>query len=88
MACIDMSVAIMHMYTTSTEASRAQLAYKKRTKRWTEERGVDAPPNPFAKHEPEEDELEHPHARDLLDLLAWHVHVVDAKWYVKPRSTC
>ena len=88
MACIDISVAIMHMYTTSNEASRAQLAYKKRAKRWTEERGVDAAPNPFAQHEPEEDELDHPHTRDLLHLLAWHVHDLDAKWYVKPHSTC
>jgi hypothetical protein len=33
MACIDMSVAIMHMYTTTIEASRAQHAYKKRKKK-------------------------------------------------------
>ena len=88
MACIDMSVAIMHMYTTTTEATKAQLANKKRRKRWAEDHGVDVAPNPFAKHEPEDDELEHPHTRGLFDLLAWHVHVVDAKWYVKPRSTC
>ena len=88
MACIGMSVAIMHMYTTSAEASIAQLAYKKQRKIRNEDHVVDAAPNPFGKHEPKEDELEHPHTRGLFDLLAWHVHLVDAKWYVKPRSTC
>ena len=88
MACIDMSVAIMHMYTTSTEASRAQLAFKKGTKRWSREQGVDDAPNPFSKHEAEEDELDQLHTRDLLHLLAWHTHHMDAKWYVKPRPTC
>ena len=24
----------------------------------------------------------------MLDLLAWHVGVLDARWYVKPKSTC
>jgi hypothetical protein len=76
MACIDMSVAIMHMYTTTTEASRAQLAYKKRAKIWNDDHGLDIAPNPFARHEPEEDELEHPHTKELFDLLAWHVNVL------------
>ena len=88
MACIDMSVALMHMYTTTTDASRAQLAYKKRAKIWNDDHGVDIAPNPFAMQEAEEEELEHPHTKELFDLLAWHVTVLDAKWYVKPRSTC
>ena len=88
MACINMSIAIMHMYTTTSEATKTQLSNKKRSKRCTEDIGVDAAPNPFARHALEEDELEHPHTKELFDLLAWHVHVQDAKWYVKPRSTC
>ena len=88
MACINMSIAIMHMYTTTSEATKTQLSNKKRSKRCTKDIGVDAAPNPFARHAPEEDELEHPHTKELFDLLAWHVHVQDAKWYVKPRSTC
>ena len=88
MACINMSLAIMHMYTTTSEASRTHFSYKKRSKRWTEDHGVDAAPNPFARHAPEEEDLEHPLTKELFDLLAWHVQVLDAKWYVKPRSTC
>ena len=30
----------------------------------------------------------HTHTRHLLDLLTWHIGVLDAKWYVKPRNTC
>ena len=88
MACIDMAVTIMHMYTTSAEESKTQLPKKRKKRKWSEEHGIGEAPNTFARHEPEEDELEHPHTRDLFDLLAWHVHVADAKWYVKPRSTC
>ena len=36
----------------------------------------------------EDDDLEHPHVKQVFDLLAWHAHVLHARWYVKPRSTC
>jgi hypothetical protein len=36
----------------------------------------------------EEDALEHPHVKQMVDLIAWHIGAIDAKWYVKPRSTC
>ena len=26
--------------------------------------------------------------KQIFDLFAWHIKVVDAKWSVKPRSTC
>ena len=26
--------------------------------------------------------------KQIYDLIAWHIGVLDAKWYVKPRSTC
>ena len=29
-----------------------------------------------------------PQVRQFIDLLAWHIAGMDAKWYVKPRSTC
>ena len=37
---------------------------------------------------PEEEALENPHDKQVMDLLAWQVDVLDAKWYVKPMSTC
>ena len=39
-------------------------------------------------HEHEDDALKHPYVKQVFDLLAWHIGVVDAKWYVQPRSTC
>ena len=42
----------------------------------------------FARHEHEEDALEHPHSRQVIDLLAWHIGLENARWYVKPRSIC
>ena len=42
----------------------------------------------MSRHEHEEEGLEHLHVKQVLDLLAWHIGVVDARWYVKPRSTC
>jgi len=38
--------------------------------------------------EDEGDLLLHPHAQQLLNIVAWHIDNEDAKWYVKPRSTC
>ena len=32
--------------------------------------------------------LEHAHAKQLFDLVAWHIGVQDNRWYVKPMSTC
>ena len=40
------------------------------------------------RHEFEEDTLEYPHIKQIFDVLAWHIGVENARWYVKPRSTC
>lgn len=32
--------------------------------------------------------MEHPHVKQILDIITWHIGVLDARWYVKPRSTC
>ena len=87
-ACIDMAVTMMHMYMTTTEAIRTQRAHKKRSKRRVECESVGTQQSMFAENEPDEDTLENPHRTQIFDLLAWHVHAIDAKWYVKPRSTC
>ena len=39
-------------------------------------------------HEDDDEALRHSHAKQMLDLLACHVDAMDARWYVKPRSTC
>ena len=44
--------------------------------------------NTCVRYEPDEEEFEHMHVKQVYDLLAWHIGVEDARWYVKPRSTC
>ena len=86
--CIDMCVAIVAMHVASTDASKAHLAHRKRL------RGGEGLDDHVSEHgargriEADEDELDHPHVKQVLDLLAWHIGVEDARWYVKPRSTC
>ena len=88
MACIDMSVIVMHMQNVSMEAGRARLAYKKKTKREVDGGWNDTSSTAIPRHECDEETLEFPHENQILDLLAWHIHGLETKWYVKPRSTC
>ena len=39
-------------------------------------------------HDTEDITMEHAHVKQIFDLVAWHIGVLNAKWYVKPRSTC
>ena len=88
MANIDISVTIVHMQTAAMEAAKAQLAYKKKRKRGSGGSGIDKACLAFVGDEPDEEALEIPHEKQVLDLIAWHCNVLDTKWYVKPRSTC
>ena len=42
----------------------------------------------FQRLESGEDVLPHPHERQVHDLVAWHIQLLDAKWYMKPWSMC
>jgi hypothetical protein len=86
--CIDMCVVIMSMYITSTDARNGVLAHRKKLRVGLEVSGHAMAHMAYTQHDSEEEELEHPHAKQVLDLLAWYVGVLDAKWYVKPRSIC
>lgn len=88
MASIDISVTIVHMQTAAMEAAKAQLAYKKKRKRGSGGSGIDKAYLAFVGDETDEEALEIPHEKQVLDLIAWHCNVLDTKWYVKPRSTC
>lgn len=86
--CINMCVFMVSQYLASTETSGAHFAHRKQLR--CRDR-VDAPTSALRtmkRHEHEEDTLEHPHGKHVTDLLAWHIGVEDARWYVKPRSTC
>jgi hypothetical protein len=42
----------------------------------------------MAVYDSDDDVLELPHVKQVHDLLAWHIGILNSKWYVKPRSTC
>ena len=88
LASIDICVAMVTIYMTSTEASVAHFEHRKQLKRRHEEEVMHSPHTTLDRHVTEEDALEDPHARQIMDLLTWHIGVEDARWYVKPRSTC
>ena len=88
LASIDICVAMVTMYISSTEAIQVQFAHRKQLKRRHETEVLVSPHIAFNRHVTDEDDLEQPHARQIMDLLTWHIGVEDARWYVKPRSTC
>ena len=76
------------MHTTSMDANSTHFAQRKKL-RGGEDAGVtDSYRNAACHYEHDEEELEHPHTKQIVDLLAWHIGALDARWYVKPRSTC
>lgn len=51
--------------------------------------GVYVSPHELAmRQEPEDGAYGYLHVKQLMDLIAWHVDVLNTKWHVKPRSTC
>ena len=86
--CIKMCVAMVALHTTSTEALEAQFAHRKKPRRGEEASSSGSPQVGITRLRYEEEEPSHPHLKQILDLVAWHVGVLDARWYVKPRSTC
>ena len=64
------------------------IGAQKKLRTALEDSGQETAHMAYARCDNEEEELEHPHVKQILDLLAWHVGVLDARWYVKPRSTC
>ena len=87
-SCIDMTMVMMHLHNATMEAVAAKFAHRKKTRREGFCNNVSSSTIAIPGHEEEEDTLQHPHEKQMLDLLACHLRVMDAKWYVKPRSTC
>jgi hypothetical protein len=83
-----MSVIMIHMQYASMEAAKARLKKRKKTKREVDVGGSATTNIALTRLGEEEDALEFPHEKQILDLLAWHIHGLGTKWYVKPRSTC
>ena len=79
---------MLALYMTSTEASEAHLSHRKQLKR---RHGHDvslSPAIPKGRHGGGADAMGGPHVRQIMDLITWHIGMEDARWYVKPRSTC
>ena len=88
MAIIDMAVVILHIHSASLEGIRAHIASRKKSKRVDADMGVGSVHMALQELETDNDDLPHPHEKQLHDLIAWHIHVLNSKWYVMPRSTC
>ena len=88
LTCIDICMVMMLMYITSTDARAGVLSHRKKLRNGLEENVDDRANITYTRRDNEEEELEHPHVKQNLDLLAWHVWMLDARWYVKVRSTC
>ena len=76
------------IYITSTEAIARHSSHIKQLRRVEDGDVSMASRTALGRHAPDEDALEHPHSRQVIDLQAWHIGVENARWYVKPRSTC
>ena len=87
-AIIDMSLVMMHMHNASVEATKSLLLHRKKCKVGVDGDGILTSSSVYSKQESEDETLAHPHEKQILDLVAWHINDLDAKWYVKPRSTC
>ena len=87
-ACIDMCVVMLTMYIASMDASEAHIAHRKKLKRGGRDDVSMARPVRLSLYEDDDDAFELLHLKQMSDLIAWHIGVMDVKWYVKPRSTC
>lgn len=88
MAVIDMCVVMMHMHNASVEATSSLILQRKKSKVGVDGIGIGTSNCAYTRHETEDETLAHLHEKQIIDLVAWHIQVLDAKWYVKPRSTC
>ena len=88
MTCIDICVLIIAIYITTTETSDARFAQRKKQRRRRVDDVRRSPADPIDGEDLEENASELPHAKQLIDLLTWHIGVMSGRWYVKPRSTC
>ena len=79
---------MVSMYITSTELCVGHYARRKKLRGNGEAEESCTSSASLSRRAPEEEGLEHPHDKQVMDLLAWQVDVLDARWYVKPRSTC
>ena len=88
LTCIDIYVLMIVMYISTTESSQDHCTERKKSKRRSEDdvsttlrrsahmAGAGGSGN------------ERIYIKQILDIITWHIGVCQARWYVKPRSTC
>lgn len=87
-ACIDICVAMLAMHITYTESVGAHIAQRRKLRRREKEEHHLGSHHTLDRVDIEDIAMEHMHVKQIFDLIAWHIGTLDAKWYVKPRSTC
>ena len=88
MTCIDICVFMITMQRITTEASGAQFAQRNKAKRAETQPEQASTATLYSRYKAGDGALHDQHAKQLVDLIAWHIGVMDARWYVKSRSTC
>jgi hypothetical protein len=76
------------MYITTTETRHAHFAQRKRLRRRSAADGLMPLTGGRQWEDPDDNVSKFLHAKQMNDLLTWHIGVLGARWYVKPRSTC
>ena len=88
LTCIDICLVMITMHISTLDASTTQYGHRKKSRRSIDEGASTSHSGQSRRLGPGHDTLGHTHAKQLIDIVAWHVGVLDAKWYVKPISTC
>ena len=88
LGCIDICVVMLTMYMTSTETRHGYIEHRRKLRRREGEDVGVALQYAHVRDDHEDNASHHRHMMQIFDLIAWHIGVLDAKWYVKPRSTC
>ena len=88
LGCIDICVVMLTMYMTSIETMHDYNAHRRKLRKREGDVHVMISQHGHGRDEHEDNASHHRHVKQIFDLIAWHIGVQDAKWYVKPRSTC
>ena len=88
LTCIDIFLVMITMHISTMDASKAQSGHRKKSRRSNDECASTSHNGQLGRLGPGHDTLGHTHAKQLIDIIAYHVGCLDAKWYIKPRSTC
>jgi hypothetical protein len=76
------------MHITTTESSEVHLAHRRKLRRMCEGDVSTSTQDTGEAHDEEDEAFRRIHGKQVVDLLACHVHAMHGRWYVKPRSTC